>query len=100
MWVSVTTEGGRMSLLTGLLVVWGVVTAILIVLLIYRSTISMHEDDQLFLDDSASQMQAEQQAVLSRLNQLRMPLRITGAASGLLILVIFGLWLWRGLNQM
>jgi Tfp pilus assembly protein PilN len=89
-----------MSLLTGLLVIWGVVTAVLIVLLIYRSTISMHEDDQLFLDDSGSHMQAEQQAILTRLNRLRMPLRITGAASGALLLVIFGLWIWRGLNQM
>jgi Tfp pilus assembly protein PilN len=89
-----------MSMLTGLLVLWGAVTAVLIVLLIYRSTVSMHEDDQLFLDDSGSHMQAEQQVVMSRLNKLRTPLRVTGAASGALILIIFGLWIWRGLNQM
>jgi hypothetical protein len=83
-----------------LLVIWGIVTAVLVVLLIYRSTISMREDDQLFIDDSGSHMQVEQQVIISRLNQLRMPLRIMGAASGLLILLIFGLWIWRGLNQM
>ncbi len=86
--------------LTALLVVWGVITVVLIVLLIYRSTLSMQEDDQLFLDDSESHMQREQALVLKRLERLQWPLRFLGAASGLLILVIFGLWLWRGLNQM
>ena len=35
-----------------LLIAWGVLTAFLIILLIYRSTLTMREDDQLFLDDS------------------------------------------------
>ncbi len=89
-----------MSVLTGLLVIWGLVTAVLIVLLIYRSTISMQEDDQLFLGDTASAMQREQELVLNRLNRLQMPLRVTGAASGFLILLIFGMWLWQGMSQM
>jgi hypothetical protein len=89
-----------MSVLTGLLVIWGIVTAALIVLLIYRSTISMQEDDQLFLGESTSPMQQEQELVISRLNRLQLPLRLTGAASGFLILLIFGMWLWQGMNQM
>jgi uncharacterized membrane protein len=40
-----------MSTLQMLLIVWGVLTVVLILLLIYRSTLTMHEDDQLFLDD-------------------------------------------------
>ena len=86
--------------LTPLLIVWGVVTAVLIVLLIYRSTLSMQEDDQLFLDESESHMQKEQAIVLRKLQQLQWPLRILGGASGLLILVIFGIWLWSGLSTM
>ena len=34
------------------------------------------------------------------LEKLQWPLRLLGGASGLLILVIFGVWLWRGLSQM
>ncbi len=83
-----------------LLIIWGIITAALIVLLIYRSTLSMHSDDQLFLDDSESHMQKEQAAVLSQLQRLQWPLRFLGGASGVLILVIFGLWLWRGLTAM
>jgi hypothetical protein len=37
-----------------LLIAWGIVTAILIILLIYRSTLTMKEDDQLFLDESST----------------------------------------------
>ena len=47
-----------MTPLTWLMIVWGVLTAILVVLLIYRSTLSMHEDDQLFLSNPDSPMHA------------------------------------------
>jgi Tfp pilus assembly protein PilN len=89
-----------MSLTTLLLIIWGVVTAVFVVLLIYRSTLSMQEDDQLFLDESESHMQKEQAVVLQRLEKLQLPLRLLGAASGVLILVIAGVLLWRGLNSM
>jgi Tfp pilus assembly protein PilN len=89
-----------MSLTTLLLIVWGVVTAVFVVLLIYRSTLSMQEDDQLFLDESESHMQKEQAVVLRRLEQLQWPLRFLGGASGLLLLAVFGVWLYRGLNSM
>ncbi len=89
-----------MSLITILGIIWGVLTTVLIILLIYRSTLSIHEDNQLFIDQSESHMQKEQTALMARMNRLQWPLRLLGSASGLLILVIFGLWLWRGLNQM
>ena len=43
-----------------LLISWGGLTVVLIVLLIYRSTLTMHEDDQLFLDDSEAHMAKDQ----------------------------------------
>lgn len=81
-----------------LLIVWGVVTAVLVVLLIYRSTISMKEDNQLFLDDNESQLQQEQTQVLSSMRRLQMPVRVLTGISGVLILLIFGLWVWRGIS--
>ena len=89
-----------MSLLTMLLIAWGVLTTILIVLLIYRSTLTMHEDDQLFLDDAESHMQKEQTELITRLNRITPFVRAFGALSGVLILVIAGLAIWQGLNQM
>lgn len=87
------------STLSNLLIVWGVLTAVLVILLIYRSTLAMREDDQLFLSDSESHMQIEQQEVIARLNKINLPVRILGGASGLLILVIAGLWIYDGLNR-
>ena len=88
-----------MSLMTILLSVWGVLTTLLVILLIYRSTLSIHEDDQLFLDDSESQMQAEQTELLQRMNRIQPFLRLLGACSGLLIVLICGLWLYQGISQ-
>ena len=87
------------STLTNLLIVWGVLTAVLVILLIYRSTLAMREDDQLFLNESESHMQIEQQEVISRLNKVNLPVRILGGASGLLILVIAGMWIYEGLSR-
>jgi Tfp pilus assembly protein PilN len=90
----------RVSPLTVLMVVWGGITLMLILLLIYRSTLTMHEDDQLFLDDAESHMQQEQAELLGRMNKIQPFVKILGFASGLLIVVIAGLWIWQGINQM
>ncbi len=87
------------STLTSLLIVWGVLTAILVILLIYRSTLAMREDDQLFLNESESHMQLEQQEVIARLNRVNLPVRSLGGASGLLILIIAGMWIYEGLSR-
>ena len=80
-----------MSLMTALLTLWGVLTAILVVLLIYRSTLTMREDDQLFLDQSESHMEKEQQELIVKLNKISIPVRILGASSGLLLFVFVAL---------
>ena len=88
-----------MSLLTWLLIIWGCVTGVMVVLLIYRSTLTMHEDDQLFLDEAESHMQIEQTELLHKINQIQPILRVLYACSGLLIVVIGGLWIWQGIMQ-
>jgi len=88
-----------MTHLTWLLIAWGALTAVLIVLLIYKSTLSMREDDQLFLDESESHMEQEQLEILRRMNKVTPLVRIFGAASGVLILVIAGIWIYNGFTQ-
>lgn len=82
-----------------LLIVWAILTTILVILLIYRSTLTMREDDQLFLDDSASHMEIEQKELLQKVNKLTPIVNVLGATSGLLILVIAGIWVYRGFTQ-
>ncbi len=82
-----------------LLVAWGILTAILIVLMIYKSTLTMHEDDSIFLNETESQMQKDQTEVLAKMRKLTPIVRVLGALSGLMILVIAGLFIYQGLNR-
>ena len=82
-----------------LLVVWAGLTAILVVLLIYRSTLAMHEEDQLFLDDAESHIRDEQVEIHKKVDKVTPAVRLLGAASGLLIVVIAGLWVYQGLSS-
>lgn len=88
-----------MSNLLMLLIAWAVLTTILVLLLIYRSTLTMHEDDQLFLSEGESHMQAEQDENNRKLNKLTPYVRALGAASAVLIVVIAGMWLYSGWNM-
>jgi Tfp pilus assembly protein PilN len=88
-----------MSPLVWIGIVWGIVTAILIILLIYRSTLTMHEDDQLFLDESESHMEQEQIQLMKRVDQISPYLKVLGALSGAMILVMAGMAVYQGLNQ-
>lgn len=80
-------------------VIWAVVTAALVIVLIYRSTLSMHEDDQLFIDESTANLRAEQEALLKRMNRITPVVRILVAASGLLVLVMAGMWVYAQMNR-
>jgi hypothetical protein len=86
-------------MMTMLLIVWGVLTVILILLLIYRSTLTLHEDDQLFLDDASANLRAEQEELQLRMKRVTPYVRILGAASGLLILFIAGMAVWQQMNK-
>jgi hypothetical protein len=87
-----------MSPMMALLTAWGVLTGILVVLLIYRSTLTMHEDDSIFLNDTESQMQKDQVEVLAKMNKITPIVKVLGALSGAMILAIAGLFIYQGLN--
>jgi Tfp pilus assembly protein PilN len=88
-----------MSPMIMLLIGWGVLTGILVILLIYRSTLTMQEDDQLFLDESESHMQTEQIELMKKVNRISPYVKVLGALSGVMILVIAGMAVYQGLNQ-
>ena len=87
-----------MSLLMMLLVGWGVVTILLVLLLIYRGTLTMHEDEQLFLDDASATLRAEQEEVQRKMKMVNPWVRIFGALCGVLLLVIAVMAVWQQIN--
>jgi hypothetical protein len=88
-----------MPTLFELLIAWGVLTAALIALLIYRGTLTMHEDDQLFLGESESHMAREQMEIMAKVNKLGPFVKVLGTASAVLILTIAGIAIYQGLTQ-
>jgi len=86
-------------MMPALLILWGGLTLVLIVLLIYRGTLTMHEDDQLFLDNAEAHMQKEQEDLMKRMDRLTPWVRICGAGSVLLILIIAGTWFFTNLTR-
>jgi hypothetical protein len=87
-----------MSLFTITLVIWSAATTVLVLLLIYRSTLSIHEDDQLFLDESEAHLEREQREVLDKVAKVNPMIRLFGSASGVLVVVIGGLWIYESLT--
>jgi hypothetical protein len=82
----------------GLAIVWGVFTVGLILLLIYRSTLTMHEDEALYLDEASAHLQKEQTELITKVNRLTIPVWVFGAGSGVLLLVLAGMFIYQGLN--
>ena len=82
----------------GLAIAWGVFTVGLVILLIYRSTLTMHEDEALYLDDASAHMQKEQTELITKVNRLTVPVWVFGAGSGVLLLVLAGMFIYQGLN--
>jgi len=84
--------------LTVVAVIFGVFAIGLIVLLIYKSTLTMHRDDQLFLDDASSHMHEEQTELLAKVNRLTVPVRVFSIGSGVFLLVLVAMLIYQQLN--
>ncbi len=84
-----------MSTLFELVTAWSVLTAALIILLIYRGTLTMHEDDQLFLGESEAHMAKEQDEIIQRVNKLGPFVKRLGTLSAVLVLAIAGLAVYQ-----
>ena len=85
--------------LTVVAVVFGIFAVGLIILLIYKITLTMHEDDQLFLDDANSHMQDEQTELLVKVNRLTIPVRVFSIGSGVFLLVLLAMVIYQKLNE-
>jgi hypothetical protein len=84
------------DVLYAVLIAWGVVTAALVCLLIYRGTLEAHEDDQIFLDAAGDSMASEQRMLVARIDKLSRPITLLIVVSSTLLLVVAGIWLWQG----
>lgn len=82
-----------------LLIAWGIITVIFIGLLMWRSVLASHEDDQIFLGAAEELMAREQRELVAKISSLSRPITTSGIASGALLLLIVGMWLYEGLKS-
>ena len=77
---------------------WVVVAVLWLALLVYRSTLTIHEEDTLFLSKGETKAAEAQHVLADKLDRLSTPLWASGTLAGVLLLLIFGIWLWRAIN--
>jgi hypothetical protein len=82
-----------------LMVSWGVTTTVLVILVIYRGTLSSKEDDQIFINAAEQHQYEEQQAVIAKMSRLTKPIIALAVISGVLLLTSAGLWIYGGLKS-
>jgi hypothetical protein len=89
-------EASRSVLLDILMISWGVITVALVVLVIYRGTLSSKEDDQIFIDAAEQHHYQEQLAIIARISRLTKPIIALAVVSGVLLLASAGVWIYQG----
>jgi hypothetical protein len=82
-----------------ILVVWGIVTAVLVILLVYRGTLEIREDDQIFLDSAGDSMAREQRVIVARIERLSRPIKLLMITSIALLLVAGSFWIYDGYQR-
>jgi hypothetical protein len=80
-----------------LLLVWGLITVALIALLVYRGFLESREDDQIFINKAQDHIAAEQRDIIAKVTRLGGPIKALSIASGGLLAVCAGAWIWDGL---
>ena len=88
-----------MDTLIVLLAVWGLITLLFVVLLIYRRNLTKQESDWIPLSDDAKEDTAirAQSIIEMKTRKLTVPIRALGSLSVVLALVILGFWLFHTL---
>ncbi len=93
--MDVLTSGllGYLSLL------WIILTVIWLALATYRAVLASREEDTIFLAKGEAKKAEAQHVLMDKLKSLSKPLWVSGMLSGVLFLLIFGIWLWRAVNS-
>lgn len=89
---------GIPSTLAYLLMMWGAITGVLVVMVIYGNALSTREDDEIYLNKAEETMMAtEQRMLIGKMDRLAGAIRVVAAMSGVLLLASASVWVWIGL---
>ena len=89
-------DASRSLVLDLLMISWSVITLVLVVLVVYRGTLSSKEDDQIFIDAAEQHHYQEQLVIIARISRLTRPIIALAVVSGVLLLASAGVWIYQG----
>jgi len=92
-------EASRSLILDLLMISWGVITVVLVVLVVYRGTLSSKEDDQIFIDAAEQHHYQEQLVIIDRISRLTRPIIALAVVSGVLLLASVGVWVYQAFKS-
>jgi hypothetical protein len=81
-----------MSAIPVMLILWGVVAACFLALLAYRGQLTRYEEDQLFLNDTETHEQQEQNEIIRKVNKIGPAIRVLGFAAAAMTISIVGIF--------
>jgi hypothetical protein len=81
-----------MNAIPVMLIIWGVVAACFLALLAYRGQLTRYEEDQLFLNDTETQVQHEQNEIIRKVNKIGPAIRVLGFAAAAMTVSIVGIF--------
>ena len=81
-----------MSAIPALLVIWAVIAACFLALLAYRAQLTRYEEDQIFLNETESTEQQEQNEIIRKVKKLSPLVRIFGIATAIMTVCIVGIY--------
>jgi hypothetical protein len=84
------------SLLTWLLIVWGAITLAFIGVMGWKSLIGLREEDIVVLSQAEARLVEDQQQLIVKIERLTRWAKTFGFASLGLLLVMGGVWAYRG----
>ena len=76
---------------------WSAVTVVLLGMVIYRAVVGLHEENQIFLDRAEAALEKEQVDTLRRIRVIDSYVKFLGIASGVLLLILAGIWVYQGM---
>jgi hypothetical protein len=79
-------------------IIWAVFAGVLLMLLLYRGTITRYEDDQLFLDDISDRQHQENDAIIRKLGKIQPFLRVFTGVTSALTAAIIGIYAWDAIK--
>ena len=88
-------EASRSLVLNMLMISWSVITVALVILVVYRGTLSSKEDDQIFIDAAEQHHYQEQLVIIARISRLTRPIIVLSVMSGALLLASVGVWVYQ-----